>query len=167
MISSWLFFFFFEKFVVHPIPNSIYTHLQRPLCLLIATLIFSPVLLRNTGILVFDANISFSWRCTAVWDKWFGGILKVCWNMVLRNLNMKAVHVKKWTCLQEPALERHLSVYRWAKCCETRKKRHSMAHCQAGLSTPQRLLSWLKTFQPKKKKNNNNSVAGYFYAPPG
>ena len=36
MISSW----FFEKFVVHPIPNSIYTHPQRPLCLLIATLIF-------------------------------------------------------------------------------------------------------------------------------
>lgn len=34
--------FFFEKFVVHPIPNSIYTHLQRPLCLLIASLNFFP-----------------------------------------------------------------------------------------------------------------------------
>lgn len=36
MISSW----FFEKFVVQSMPNSIYTYPQRPLCLLIATLIF-------------------------------------------------------------------------------------------------------------------------------
>lgn len=72
--------FFFEKFVVHPIPNSIYTHLQRPLCLLIASLIFFPSFIEKYWYSDFYANISFSQRCTAVWDKWFGGILKVCWN---------------------------------------------------------------------------------------